>query len=161
MGHQVNSCRKVPIQVTFFRWRHFALLSFSLSFYACHSRKESTGTERTRTIYTVFHCMQVTNFCNTKVFNKKICVWMWVFLEDGVAGLNRYKYSVTEHWLTHYPFYYLILCRLLPIWFLIKPPGKWESFSAARKNSLHLKPLKPFGTLKLAVNLWQLVKLHN
>ncbi len=100
-------------------------------------RVQNSGTERTRTIYTVFHCLQVTNFCHTKVSNKKICVWLWVFLEDGVAGLNRYKYSVTEHWLTHYPFYYLILCRLLPIWFLITPPGKWGCFSAARKNNLY------------------------
>ena len=27
---KINTCRKVPLQVNFFRWRHFALLSVSL-----------------------------------------------------------------------------------------------------------------------------------
>ncbi len=29
---QINTCRKVPLQVNFFKWRHFALLSMSLIF---------------------------------------------------------------------------------------------------------------------------------
>ncbi len=29
---QINTCRKVPLQVNFFSWRHFALLSISLIF---------------------------------------------------------------------------------------------------------------------------------
>ncbi len=29
---QINTCRKVPLQLNFFRWRHFALLSISLIF---------------------------------------------------------------------------------------------------------------------------------
>ncbi len=29
---RINTCRKVPFQVNFYRWRHFALLSISLIF---------------------------------------------------------------------------------------------------------------------------------
>ncbi len=32
---QINTCRKVPLQVNFFRWRHLALLSVSLIFLQC------------------------------------------------------------------------------------------------------------------------------
>ena len=36
---RINTCRKVPLQVNFFRWRHFALPSMSLIFLRPHPFK--------------------------------------------------------------------------------------------------------------------------
>ncbi len=45
---RINNCRKVPLQIFFFRRRHFALPSMSLSFYCCYplGRRLHSGTHR-------------------------------------------------------------------------------------------------------------------
>ncbi len=51
---QINTCRKVPLQANFFRWRHFALPSISLLFSTAVGMKQISQMEKTGDVVFAF-----------------------------------------------------------------------------------------------------------
>ncbi len=61
---QINTCRKVPSQLNFFRWRHFAMPSMSLNFlcWLCFISSAAWGNQYNSS-HGAFRC--ILQYCNT------------------------------------------------------------------------------------------------